>query len=91
VHHIKVAVSGKPQADRLVHHGLHVGGHHWQAEFAATKLYAGIAFGAAFHPALARQQQNVVVVENFHGSKLRRVCVEQWALGLLRSWGADAG
>ncbi|MDT4855129.1 hypothetical protein FQZ97_894700 [compost metagenome] len=66
VHHIEVAVLGHPEADLLIHHGPHVGGHHRQAEFAATQLHAGVAFRAAFHAALAREQQNIVVVKNFH-------------------------
>ena len=34
-----------------------------------TEFDRGVAFGAAFNPALARQQQDVVVVKDFHGSK----------------------
>src|SRR6185369_12902910 len=36
-------------------------------EAAAAELGRGVAFGAALHAALARQQQDVVVVEDFHG------------------------
>jgi len=37
---------------------------------AAAQLDAGVAFGAAVHAALARQQQDVVVVEDFHAKPL---------------------
>jgi len=72
VHHVEVAVLRQEFADLLVQHGLHVGGHDGQAEGAAPQLHAGVAFRAAFHAALAGQQQDVVVVEDFHGSKLRK-------------------
>ena len=67
VHHVKVAVLRQPFANRLVHHGFHVGGHHWQPELAPPQFYARVAFRAALHPAFAGQQEDVVVVKNFHG------------------------
>ena len=69
VHHVKVAIARQPFADGLVHHGFHVGGYYRQAEFAAAQLDAGIAFRTALHPAFAGQQEDVVVVKNFHGSQ----------------------
>ena len=67
VHHIKVAVLRQPDADGLIHHRLHIGRHDGQAEFASTEFHTGITFRAAVHAALAGQQQNIVVVKNFHG------------------------
>ena len=56
----------KVEGDALVEHGFHVGWHHRQLEAARAQLHRGVALGAAFHTALARQQQDVVVVKNFH-------------------------
>lgn len=72
VHHVEVTVLRQILADLLVQHGLHVGRHDRQSESAATQLYAGVALRATFHAALAGQQQDVVVVEDFHGSKLQK-------------------
>ncbi|MNT51881.1 hypothetical protein D3C72_1888690 [compost metagenome] len=66
VHHVEVAVLREPQADRLVDHRFHVGRHHRQAEGALAQRDAGVAFRAAFHAAFARQQKDVVVIEDLH-------------------------
>ena len=67
VHDIKIAMAGEPGADAFIDDGLHVGGYHRDAKAAATELHTGIAFGPAVHTALAGQQQNIVVIKNFHG------------------------
>ncbi|MPN04688.1 hypothetical protein SDC9_151933 [bioreactor metagenome] len=72
VHHIEETVLCQIGADLLVHHRLHVGGHHRQLEAAAAQHDTGVTFRTAFHAAHAGQQKNVVVVEDFHGSKLRK-------------------
>ncbi|MPN52991.1 hypothetical protein SDC9_200654 [bioreactor metagenome] len=88
VHDVEVAVLGQPGADFFIDHRLHVGGHDRQAEAAAAQFDAGVAFRAALHAALARQQKDVVVVEDFHEipSSFERVaaegCPARWALGL---------
>ncbi len=66
VHHVEVAVGRQPFADRLVDDGLHVRRHHRQLEAAAAEFHRGVALAAAFHAAFARQQEDVVVVEDFH-------------------------
>jgi hypothetical protein len=66
VHHVEVAVGGQPRADRLVDHRLHVGRNDRQLEAAPAEFGRGVAFAAALNAALARQQQDVVVVEYFH-------------------------
>jgi hypothetical protein len=48
--------------------GLHVRGHHRQREAMRAELLRGVALGAALDAALARQQEDVVVVEDFHGA-----------------------
>ena len=40
--------------------------HHRKRKAPAAEFHAGVAFAAAFHAAFARQQQDVVVVEDFH-------------------------
>jgi hypothetical protein len=73
VHHIEVTVLRQPDADRFVDHGFHVGRHHRDAEPPPAELGAGITFRTALDAALARQQQDVLVVEYFHGvSKLQK-------------------
>ena len=66
VHHVEVVVGGQPLRDRLVEHRLHVGRHHRQREAPPAEFHRGIALAAAFDAALARQQEDVVVVEDFH-------------------------
>ncbi|OIQ71126.1 hypothetical protein GALL_472580 [mine drainage metagenome] len=67
VHDVEVAVLRQPDAQRLIDHGLHVGGNDRDAKSPRPQLDTGIAFRAAVHAALAGQQQNVVVVKDFHG------------------------
>jgi hypothetical protein len=76
VHHVKVIVLRHPQADAFIHHGFHVGGYDGQAKLAATEFNTCIAFRAAFHAALAWQQQDVVVIKNFHIPKLQKITFE---------------
>ena len=71
MHHIKVAVLGQPFANGLIDHRLHIGRHHRQAKAVLAQRDAGVAFRTALHAALARQQKDVVVVENFHGPSSR--------------------
>jgi hypothetical protein len=42
----------------------------------AAEFDARVAFAAAFHAALARQQQHVVVVEDFHVISRRQKAVD---------------
>ena len=72
VHHVEVAVRREPLRDRLVDHRLHVGRHDRQLEAAAARTRPRVAFAAAVDAALARQQQDVVVVEDFHRRKVCR-------------------
>ncbi len=72
VHHIKVAIGRQPATDVGVDHGFHIGRHHRQAKAPPAKLGRRVALAAALHPALARQQQNVVVVEDVHHSLQKR-------------------
>jgi hypothetical protein len=66
VHDVEVAVGASQAQMDFVHHRLHVGGTTGSEAPAAEFCHAGVAFRAAFHAALARQQQDVVVVEDFH-------------------------
>ena len=68
MHHVEVAVGRQPLADRFIDHRLHVGRHDRQCEPTPAEFHRGVAFAAAFHAAFARQQQDVVVVEDFHCS-----------------------
>jgi hypothetical protein len=77
VHHVEVAVLRHPGADLLVDHRLHVGRHHRDAKAAPAQRGAGVAFRTAFHAAFARQQQDVVVVEDFHDSQALEKTVEE--------------
>jgi hypothetical protein len=70
VHHVEVTVLRQPGADGLVDHRFHVGRHRRNAEAAAAEGDAGIALRTAFHHAFAREQEDVVVVENLHKTKL---------------------
>ena len=67
VHDIKIAIFGHPDANVLVDHCFHVGWYHRDAKVAPAQLHTCIAFRPAVNPAFAGQQQNVVVIKNFHG------------------------
>jgi hypothetical protein len=69
VHDVEEAIGGEPLGDRLVDHRPHVRRHDRQGEAARPELDRGVAFGAALDAAFARQEQDVVVIEDFHGDE----------------------
>src|SRR4029079_3185708 len=68
VHDVEEVVGGEPFGDRLVDHRLHVRRDDRQGEAARPELDRRVAFGAALDAAFARQEQDVVVVEDFHAA-----------------------
>jgi sugar (pentulose or hexulose) kinase len=76
VHHVKVVLLGQPDAIGSSITVFMLAGTTGRRKRRGPKLDAGVALAAALHAALAGQQKDVVVVEDFHVISRRQKAVD---------------